>query len=108
MRHRESAEFLRGKQVLAFCGIAHPRKFYRTLQQLGCVIRKQVAYSDHYDFTPEDLKFLHMKAKELDCILVTTEKDFVRLPDDIRSEVSVVPIEIVFDDEAALLEAVLS
>ncbi len=108
VQYRSIAEFLRGKQVLAFCGIAHPRKFYRTLQHLGCMISKHVAYPDHYDFTPEDLRFLHTKAKELGCILVTTEKDFVRLPDDIKPEVNVVPIEMIFDDNDALLKTVLA
>jgi tetraacyldisaccharide 4'-kinase len=108
VRCRNGTEFLKDRQVLMFCGIAHPHKFYHTLHRLGCVIRKHVAYPDHHAFTPEDMQFLHMKAKELGCMLVTTEKDFVRLPEDSRAEVSVVPIEVVFDDNAALLETVLS
>lgn len=102
-----SAEFLRGKQVVAFCGIARPRKFYRTLQELGCIVVHHVSYADHYAFTPGDLEFLRAKAKETASVLVTTEKDYVRLPDDMRVEVTVVPIEVAFDDNESLLKVVL-
>lgn len=102
-----SAEFLKGKEVVAFCGIARPRKFYRTLQAIGCSVRKHVSYPDHHDFRLEDLEFLRARAKEYNALLVTTEKDYVRLPEDMRAEVSVVPIEAAFADPAAVLGVVL-
>lgn len=102
----KSAESLKGKQVVAFCAIAAPRKFYRTLLQVGCVVRNHVSYPDHYQFKPEDLEFLRTKAKEHEAVLVTTEKDFVRLPDDMRTQVNVLPIEVEFADNAALLRVV--
>lgn len=102
-----SADFLKGKQVVAFCGIARPRKFYRTLQDMSCNVVHQVSYGDHYHFTSQDLEFLRAKAKQTNALLVTTEKDYVRLPDDMRAEVHVVPIEVVFDDNQSLLKVVL-
>jgi tetraacyldisaccharide 4'-kinase len=99
---------LKGKPVVAFAGIAHPRKFYRTLQEVGCIPKKMVAYPDHYVFKPADIAFLRSKAKEHEAILVTTFKDYVRLPADMRSEVTPVPIEAVFEDNAALLRLVIS
>ncbi len=102
-----AAHFLHDKPVVAFCGIARPRKFYRTLQQIGCVIRKSVSYSDHYNFKPKDLEFLRSKAKEFGATLVTTTKDYVRLPADMRPEVTQVPVEILFEDNATLLKTIL-
>ena len=99
-----SAYFLKDKDIIAFAGIARPRKFYRTLQQIGCEIRKMVAYQDHHQFTNKDIADLRRQAKELDAILVTTTKDFVRLPEDFKQEVSVVAVEMQFADNAALLK----
>jgi tetraacyldisaccharide 4'-kinase len=101
-------ETLKDIPLLAFAGIARPRKFYRTLQQLGYDVRNMVAYPDHYLYKPRDLAFLRSKAKILEAKLVTTSKDYVRLPQDIRAEVTHLPIKAVFDDSAALLRMVLS
>lgn len=98
-----SAEALKNKHVVAFCGIANPRKFYRTLHRVGAIVRKHVSYPDHYNFKSRDMEFLRERARELDAILVTTEKDFVRLPEDMRAEVSVLPVEAVFADATAVL-----
>ncbi len=102
-----AANALRGQRVIAFAGIARPRKFYRTLQQLDCYIRKMVAYPDHHQFSPADLAFLQSKAKEYGGQLVTTAKDYVRLPAAMRAEVVPVRVEMVFEDPEAILRVVL-
>src|SRR6185369_1033561 len=104
----DAANALKGKEVLAFCGIARPRKFYRTLQALGCLVVKQVSYPDHYQFKPEDLEFLRTRAKEYEVPLVTTEKDYVRLPEDMRKEVTVVSVEAELSDPDGLLAKALT
>lgn len=101
------AHALKDLPVLAFAGIARPRKFYRTLQELGCDVRRMVAYPDHYLFTRRDLDFLRHTASELAARLVTTHKDYVRLPEAMRAEVACVHISAVFGDPAAALGAIL-
>lgn len=108
VRHSSAADFLKDKQVVAFCGIARPLKFYRTLRYIGCSVRKYISYPDHHYFKHSDVQFLREKAKELEAVLVTTEKDYVRLPLEMRAEVQVVPIELVFDDIEALRRVVLA
>jgi tetraacyldisaccharide 4'-kinase len=100
------AERLRGMTVMAFAGIARPRKFYRTLQDLGCDVRRMMAFPDHHMFTSAELAFLQKKAGELEARLVTTAKDYARLPADIKQHVTYVPVEAVFEDAAALLSFV--
>ncbi len=94
---------LQDKHVVAFAGIARPHKFYRTLQQLNCVIKEMVAYPDHHIFSAHDMARLRSKAKEQHAQLVTTTKDYVRLPASLREEVTEVPVEVVFGDERAVL-----
>jgi tetraacyldisaccharide 4'-kinase len=92
--------------VVAFAGIARPRKFYRTLQQLGADVRRMEAYPDHHAFTQKDFASLRSKAEELGGRLVTTEKDYARLPEAMRAEVLSIPVRAVFEDAAALLAMV--
>jgi tetraacyldisaccharide 4'-kinase len=98
---------LKDKSLVAFAGIAHPRKFYRTLQELGGDIKKMVAYPDHYVFKASDIAALRNIAKEHEAMLVTTFKDFVRLPASIRAEVIPVPVDAVFEDMNALLKIIV-
>jgi len=41
-------DLLKGRRVLAFCGIANPASFLKTLSILGCKIVELKQYRDHY------------------------------------------------------------
>ena len=104
--HTQNSETLKDKPVVAFCGIARPRKFYRSLQQTGCIIRETVSYPDHYHFTAKDLDSLLDKARLNEATLITTEKDYVRLPESIQNQVMTLPIQLAFADNGALLKVI--
>ncbi|MBI3599331.1 MAG: tetraacyldisaccharide 4'-kinase, partial [Nitrospinae bacterium] len=70
----------KGKKGFAFCGIASPDSFKNSLKETGIDTRGFVSFEDHYQFTKEDIEGLINKARETGSeILVTTEKDAVRL-----------------------------
>ncbi|HHL43025.1 MAG TPA: tetraacyldisaccharide 4'-kinase, partial [Hellea balneolensis] len=56
----------------------------------------------HYKYTIEDMKSLADMAKEYDARLITTEKDFMRVPKSFHKMVIDWPVEIVFEDELTL------
>jgi tetraacyldisaccharide 4'-kinase len=71
---------LRGRRILAFCGIGAPEHFRQTLQRLEAEVVGCVAFPDHYRFTRPEIDCLVQKAKDYGAdILATTEKDGVRL-----------------------------
>ncbi len=63
----------------AFTGIANPHKFIETLNQHRIEVINQKFYSDHHNYTIEDVNYLINFAKKNQCNLVTTEKDYVKL-----------------------------
>jgi tetraacyldisaccharide 4'-kinase len=66
---------------LAFCGIASPEGFSRSLDKHGIDIVDMVVFPDHHPYTREDLQGVGELAGRLGATaLVTTEKDVVRLP----------------------------
>jgi len=85
---------------LGFAGIAKPWKVERSLIAAGCDLVEFVPFPDHAAYRPEDLRFLADRADLLNAGLVTTEKDWVRLPPDWRSRVVSWPVAARFDDEA--------
>ncbi|MBU4310219.1 tetraacyldisaccharide 4'-kinase [bacterium] len=76
-KRRLDLEFVENKEVLALSSIAHPESFEKTLKNLKAIIMKRLRYSDHYLYTKEDLEEITSKARG--CLIVTTQKDGVRL-----------------------------
>ena len=91
-----------GQRVLAFAGIAYPRRFFATLRGLGADIAATRSFPDHQAYGPALLKRLEREAARINAQLVTTEKDAVRLPPVFRKRVLTVPIRLVVHDDAAL------
>jgi tetraacyldisaccharide 4'-kinase len=86
---------------LGFAGVAKPWKVERALRAAGCVLLDFAAFPDHAAFPPADLDALAARADVLGAGLVTTEKDWVRLPPLWRARVVAWPVAARFEDESA-------
>ena len=70
-----------GRRVVAVAGIARPERFFGALREQGYHVARELAFRDHHWFTARDLDRIRQTAREVDAALVvTTEKDAVRLP----------------------------
>ncbi len=96
-----SLEALRGKRVLAFAGIGDPRRFFRTLRGAGVDVAVEKEFVDHHPYAVDDIETLAAQAQRDGLILVTTEKDMVKLR---GMAASIVPFAITlgFDDAEAV------
>jgi tetraacyldisaccharide 4'-kinase len=72
--------------VIGFAGIARPEKFFATLRNNGARLIDTRSYPDHYRYSERQARSLLKEAKEYNAMLVTTEKDWVRLPADDGSD----------------------
>jgi tetraacyldisaccharide 4'-kinase len=93
---------LRGMKLVAFAGIGRPEKFFDTLRRLDAVLVDTLAFPDHHNFTAAEIARLKSKAKGEGALLVTTEKDFVRLTAAESKDILPVPVEARFEDASAL------
>lgn len=73
-------EFLSGKRVMGFAGIARPEVFKETLIRLGTDLVFFKSFRDHYSFKSNEIQELLAKKERMNIdYLLTTEKDWVRL-----------------------------
>ena len=72
---------LKGRAVLAFAGIAAPERLAETLAAHGALVREVIAFPDHHRYGSRDLEAVVARGVAVGAqLLVTTEKDAVRLP----------------------------
>ncbi len=83
-----------GEKLVAFAGIGYPKKFFGALKNVVATR----AFPDHYQYTDEDLEKLFALAKRKKAKLVTTEKDWVRLPEDAQEKIKYAQLDTVIDD----------
>lgn len=108
---RQDYRWLRVLPVIAFAGIANPQKFFATLGSNGAGLEEKRTFPDHHRYTNREAAALLKLAKERKAMLVTTEKDWVRLPDEegtalgeLKFRSRPFPIAVQFDDPAAVKE----
>ncbi|HQT63588.1 MAG: tetraacyldisaccharide 4'-kinase [Acidocella sp. 20-57-95] len=91
-----------GARVIPFAGIGRPEKFFDSAAELGLVIAAKMAFADHHVYTHTDEVILLTAARAHQAQLVTTEKDYVKLPASLREHCDVITVKLAWDDEAAL------
>ena len=92
------------RPVFAFAGIGRPEKFIASLEASGASVIGSCFFADHHPYSEDEI--LELKAIAGDAVLVTTEKDFVRLSIASREGIKILKIAARFDD-AAVLERLL-
>jgi tetraacyldisaccharide 4'-kinase len=92
------------QKVVAFCGIARPQKFYDSLQQANFNIAQTFDFADHHHFTETELQKIKQAALSQNCIIVTTEKDYVRLSPEWQQQITTIPAKMLINNNEILLE----
>jgi tetraacyldisaccharide 4'-kinase len=108
---RETPLGLVGRRVLAISGLADPSAFYAMLRDLDADLVGIFEYPDHHAYTNADWQAIVNAMRDTDNIVVTTEKDLVKLerfpfP---RDSLYALRLEVTMDaaDERALDELIL-
>lgn len=81
------------ERLVAFAGIGYPKKFFNSLKN---VVAKQ-SFPDHYQYNSQDIERLVALAKKKNAKLITTEKDWVRLPIQIRDKIKYARLDTLID-----------
>ena len=87
---------LEKRPFVAFAGIGQPEKFRRTLEQQGIDLAGWHAFADHHPYKEAELNKLLQESEKKGAQLITTEKDYIRLPESFQNKVRTLPIEMIF------------
>lgn len=87
---------------IGFAGIGWPEKFRKTLIENGFHLVGFKAFADHHNYTVEEIENLLSLARHKNTRLITTQKDYCRISTDLRKDIDVLPINLIWDDEDSL------
>lgn len=88
----------KGQKYIAFAGLGYPQKFFDFLTgELGYDIVDAIAFADHCPYERHDLQALHQKARDAGALLLTTEKDYLRLPKGYKDDIFTIPVAMHID-----------
>ena len=102
----DDGEVAPGTPVVGVAGIARPEAFFRDLSACGWKVVETLPFRDHHQFTIADIRKIESTARAIGGIVMTTEKDAVRLEGCGlgRVPVAVVPLSVSIEPAARFEE----
>jgi tetraacyldisaccharide 4'-kinase len=100
------------RKVLAFAGIGDPEKFFATLGEAGIAVAERAGFPDHHPYTAADAQDLIARAQANSLMLVSTEKDLMRLSGEpqleaLAARTSAFPVRLVIEEADQFRQTVL-
>ena len=81
------------EKYIIFSGIGNPDGFKTFLKKNKFNIVKNIIFPDHYKYRDYDIFEIIKKAKEMNAQIITTEKDFMRIPKKYQNKLSHINID---------------
>ena len=79
---------------LTFSGIGNPISFINTLKKYKIKYKSNLIYPDHYNYSKLDINRIKKIAYKKNLKILTTEKDFCRIPSRYRKNINFLKIEL--------------
>ena len=92
------------KSYIIFSGIGNPDSFKKLLLKNQFKIIEEITFPDHYNYQDEDISEIINKANSNNAEIITTEKDFKRIPQKFKEKISFLEIDIKIKDETKLVK----
>ena len=97
-------KFNLNNKFIIFSGIGNPNNFKKILVNNKFKIIKEIIFADHYDYKKEEIENILTIAKEKDCKIITTEKDFVKIDKFGFTDINFIDVSLRVKDERKLIE----
>ena len=100
-------KFNKDINYLVFSGIGNHESFISMLKEYKLNIIKDIEFPDHYKYKSYDIDKILKLSKDLNCQIITTEKDYFRLNKEKIDNINFVKSELKILDEEKLISTLL-
>ena len=91
----------------AFSGIGNHKTFLSTLKEHKINVMEDLEFPDHYEYTNKDLDKIVTSSKKFNSKIITTEKDYLRIDNQIKKEIQFVKSELIIIDEEKFIKEII-
>ncbi len=91
-------------KYLIFSGIGNPSDFKDILLENKFDVRKELKFSDHYKYSLNDFEKIIINAKNENLKILTTEKDYMKIPEEFKKEIDFIAIDLIIQNEEKFIE----
>ena len=102
----QNIDEFKNKQVTAFAGIGNPKNFFDLLKDNNIKVLKEKKFPDHYNYSEKELENLINEAKKNSTILVTTEKDYMRIDENYKKDINYLKIAVDIKNRDQFIEEI--
>ena len=96
-------KFNLNKKFIAFSGIGNPNNFKKLLEKHKFKIIDHINFPDHYKYNKSDISKIIKKATKLKAKIITTEKDYVKIPMVLHRKINFLDVDLMVDNKKELI-----
>ena len=96
----------KNRETICFAGIGNPKNFFSLLKENEINVLEEISFPYHYNYSRTDLDNLKKKAKQKNSILLTTEKDYLRIDKDYRENINCLKIKVKMEKKNEFVEEI--
>ena len=100
-------KFDKDKNYLVFSGIGNHQTFVSMLREYKFNVTKDIEFPDHYEYKDFDINKIQKLSDNLNCKIITTEKDYLRLDKEKIQNINFIKSELKILDEENLIATML-
>ena len=101
-------KFNKDKNYLVFSGIGNHQTFISMLREYKFNVVKDIEFPDHYKYNNFDINKIQKLSDNLNCQIITTEKDYLRLDKEKIHNINFIKSELKILDEEKLISTILN
>lgn len=104
----DTEKFNKDKNYLVFSGIGNHQTFISMLREYKFNVVKDIEFPDHYKYNNFDINKIQKLSDNLNCQIITTEKDYLRLDKEKIHNINFIKSELKILDEEKLISTILN
>ena len=101
-------EKFKNKKLFAIAGIGNPKNFFKLLEENNLDVYEKLIFPDHYQFSKDEMIKIIENAKNKDCQIIMTEKDYYKINDYQLEELDYVKVSLEINQKEKLINKIRS
>jgi len=94
------------KKLFAIAGIGNPKNFFQLIEQNNLKIEKKLTFPDHYKFSKTEIQKIINEAKNNNCQIIMTEKDYFKINHYNLKEANYLKVSLVINEIGKLINRI--